>query len=67
MELRLQACELNVGNTEGSVKNSALRTKVTRGSAASHSGLFESVAMKIRRIHERTGTLAERIQRLGFW
>ena len=44
------ACELWVGSTDGSAKNSSLRTIVTPGWSASHVGAGESVAMKIRRI-----------------
>ena len=44
------ACELCVGSTDGSEKNSSLRTMVTDGCSASHSGAGESVAMKMRRI-----------------
>ena len=39
------ACELWVGSTEGSLKNSSLRTIRTRGWSASQAGAFESVAM----------------------
>jgi hypothetical protein len=45
------ACELWVGSTEGSEKNSSLRTTVTLGWSASQYGVGESVAMKMRRIH----------------
>jgi hypothetical protein len=40
-----------VGSTDGSVKNSSLRTTMTRVWSASHAGRGESVATKIRRIH----------------
>ena len=44
------ACELCVGSTDGSAKNSSLRTMVTVGWSASQAGAGESVAMKMRRI-----------------
>jgi hypothetical protein len=43
------ACELCVGSTEVSTKNSSLRMNVTPGWSASHAGFGESVATKMRR------------------
>ena len=51
VQLASTACELWVGSTEMSAKNSSLRTIVTFGWSASHSGAGESVAMKMRRTH----------------
>ena len=46
------ACELWVGSTEGSAKNSSLGMNVTRGSSAPATpDRAESVATKMRRIH----------------
>ncbi|CAB4922111.1 unannotated protein [freshwater metagenome] len=45
------ACELCVGSTEVSTKNASLGTNVTLGWSASHAGLGESVATKMRLIH----------------